>query len=160
MIRKLNLTDKKGVIVSDAILSILIIILFAGIIISLITNIVLETRVIKINSQEMDYMTEILEYVDKISYDDVTQAEIIQYVNNKNFDGVSAGTDINELTTPYKIGVEVVKYNTTSGNTGKLDLIKIVTIEIKYTLNNKDYTLRTEKSRVRTSQEIQELINQ
>ncbi len=77
------LKKEKGIIVSDAIIAILIILLFVGIIASLIVNIVLESTKIKINSGQLDFATEILEYVENLPYEAVTEENLINYVNNK-----------------------------------------------------------------------------
>ena len=124
MLNKKILKEQKGVIISDAIIAILIILLFAGIITSLIVNIVLESSKIKMNSQQMDFATEIFEHIETLSYDSVTQINLINYINNKNLDYVSAGATVEGLTTPYKIGIEVEKYNESEGNEEKFDIIE------------------------------------
>src|SRR5699024_3136675 len=99
------LKKNKGIIVSDAIIAILIILLFVGIIATLIVNIVLETTKIKINSGQLNFATEILEYIEELPYENVTEENLIDYVNNKNSEQVSAGTTTEGLTTTYKIGI-------------------------------------------------------
>ena len=159
MIGKKRSRNNKGIIVSDAIIAILIILLFSGIIISLITNIILESKKMGVNSQEIDYVTDIFEYSDSISYDQVTTTNLIQYINNKDFDGVSAGTNIENLTTAYRIQIDVQNYNDTTGNTEKIDLIKIIHVKIGYNLGQKEYTYEVSKIRARTENEVIELCN-
>lgn len=152
------LKEKKGIFLSDAIIAILIILLFTGIIVSLMTNIFLESAKIKLSSQQVDFVTEIFEYVEKIPYENVTQENLINYINEKNVDYVSAGSTIEDLTTPYKIAITVEKYNETEGNTDKLDLIKVVTVNVENNLSDKQYSTTMSKLKKRTIQETTELL--
>ena len=150
--------EQKGVIVSDAIVAILIILLFTGIIVSLIVNIILESQVIKLNSQQIDFATEVLEYADSLEYHQVTEAKLIEYVNTKNEDYVSAGTSTESLTTAYRIAVDVQKYNETTNNTGKLDIIKIITITVETDFDEKTYTTTISSLKKATVEEVKELL--
>lgn len=152
------LKEKKGIVLSDAIIAILIMLLFVGIITSLMISIFLESTEIKMNSQHIDYATEIFEYVEKISYEEVTQENLINYINNKNLDYVSAGTTIETLNTPYKIAIEVKKYNETEGNEDKEDLLKIVTLTIENNLLEKQYTSTISRLKKANMQEVEELL--
>lgn len=77
------LKKQSGFVVSEAILAILILIMFTGIISSLIYNIVLTSKRIKISSQEIAHITELFNHVQIIKYDDVTTDKLIEYVNSK-----------------------------------------------------------------------------
>jgi len=162
MVKPKSLGEKKGIIASDAIISILIILLFAGIITSLITNIVLESTKIKMNSQQIDFATELLEYTEKIPYGTVTEIQdsLVNYVNDKNADYVSAGTDISTLTTPYKIEINVENYNETEGNEEKLDLLKLITITVESNLRNKAYSTQITGIKKASMQEAKEMIEE
>lgn len=158
MVIKSKLEGNRGIIVSDAILAILLILLFAGLITSLITNIVLESAKIKMNSQHIDFATEVLEYAEKLSYEGVTEQNLIDYINNKTEDDVSAGTTTDSLTTAYKVAIDVQKYNQTSGNTDKLDIIKIVTVTVTTNLRNKEYSTTISGLKKATLDEVQDLL--
>lgn len=138
MVKKQN-----GIILSDGIVAILIILLFCGIITSLMVNIVLESSRVKMNSQQIDFATELLEYVDGLSYDSVTEEKLIDYINKKNISAVSAGTSIGTVSNPdaaYKIGIQVETYETEDESLPKLDILKKVTLTIENNLNGKTYS--------------------
>lgn len=154
------LKKEKGIIVSDAIIAILIILLFVGIITTLLVNIVLESTKIKINSGQLDFATEILEYIEKLPYQDVTEENLINYINNKNSKQVSAGTTTAELTTTYKIGINVQSYNQIAGNEEKLDIIKLVNLTIENDLGNKKYSTQITKIKKANTQEVEQILEE
>ena len=78
------LKRQKGFVVSEAILAILILIMFTGIITSLIYNIVLTSKRIKISSQEIAYITDIFNHIEIMNYEDVTTENLMAYVNGKD----------------------------------------------------------------------------
>lgn len=147
--------EQKGVFVTDSIISILIILLSAGIILTLIVNITLESTKVKINSQQMDLATGVLEYAEKLPYKDVTEERLIEYVNGKSVDSVSAATTVDTLTTPYKIGIKVETYGE---DEGKLGLIKIVKLTVVSNLNGKDYNTEMSLLKKATVEEVKEIL--
>lgn len=138
-----------GFMVSEAIIAILIVIMFAGIIASLMYNIVLTSRRIKINSKEIEYVTGVLNYTNLISYDEVTTENLIAYINEKteNKDLISAGENISELTTPYKMSIDVQSYEPTDTTIEKKDLIKTIKVRVECKFGKKTYS--TEMSTLR-----------
>lgn len=150
--------EQKGIVISDAIVAILIMLLFTGIIVSLIVNIVLESQLIKLNSQQIDFATEVLEYAGTLSYAEVTETKLIEYVNTKNADYVSAGTSTESLTTNYKIAIDVQKYNETANNTGKKDIIKIITVTVKTNLDDKEYSTTISSLKKATIDEVKAVL--
>ena len=157
MINKLR--EKKGVIVLDAIISIMIILLFAGLTISLIYNIVLESTRAKISSQQMDFAVEIFEYAEKLPYESVTQANLVSYINNKNLDYVSAGENTENLSTIYKIAINVQSYNDIEGNSDKENIIKIITLNIEYEVAGKPFITEVATLKKATIEEAEDIIN-
>lgn len=160
MVIKRQLKEKKGVVITDAIVAILIILLFTGIITTLITNIILESTKIKMNSQHVDFITEILEYVEQLSYENVTEKNLIDYINNKGEENVSADTTLDTLTTAYRIAIKVENYNETEGNTDKLDIIKIITVTLETDINGKEYSTTISSLKKATIDEVREILEQ
>lgn len=150
--------EQKGIVISDAIIAILIIMLFTGIIVSLIVNIVLESQIIKLNSQQIDFATEILEYAELLTYEEVTEEKLIEYINKKNVDYVSAGTGTESLTTTYRIAIDVQKYSEIENNTEKLDIIKIVTVTVETDLDDKEYTTTVSGLKKATTEEVEAIL--
>lgn len=144
---------ERGIVVTDAIIAILIVMLFTGLITSLISKIMIEKMKIKMNSQQMTFVTQIFEHIDKMNYNDVTEENIINYINNIDPDKISAGTILDILTTPNKIEVKVEKYETTEENSG-FDLVKIVTLTIQNEIDNKPYTTEISRIKKATMQDV------
>ena len=158
MIDKERLRKDNGIFLSDAVVAVLLVSLFSGIIVALITNTTYESTKIKLNSQQLRLVTEIFEYVDKVSYDQVTEQSLIQYVNNSysgSSDIVQAGNSVDELTSSYKVRITVRQYGQEDG---KMDLIKIVTVNIENTLANKEQTTEISRIRKRSAQEVKTLL--
>lgn len=156
MIKKQN-----GIILSDGIVAVLIILLFCGIITSLMVNIVLESSKVKMNSQQIDFATELFEYVDGLAYDNVTEEKLINYINKKDISEVSAGTSIDAVSNPdaaYKISIQVETYEPEDESLPKLDIIKLVTLTIENNLNGKTYSTTMSTIKKATKEEIIEKV--
>lgn len=162
MIIKKDLKKNNGIIVSDAIVAILVLLLFAGIMTTLMTNIFLESARIKISSQQMDFATEIFEYVEKINYADVNEENLIKYVEAKNIDSVKAAATIEEIddSIAYKIAIDVETYIPKDKNLPELDLIKTITLTIENNLADEPYTTTLSKVRKASMEEVKEIVGQ
>lgn len=147
--KKIQLKNNRGFAASDALIAILIITLFAGLIATVSYNIYLANSNIKRMSKANSYIAEIFQYVDKIYYDDVTEKNLTEYFNNKyyyldeNTAKSNAEAKIKEtsneiLDTPFKISLKITNYNETEGNTDKLDLVKEITMTVEYVIGNKE----------------------
>ena len=158
--------QKKGIVVTDAIVAILLILLFAGIITSLMTNIFFESAKIKSGSQQIDFTTELFEHVDKLSYEEVTLANLIKYVNeDKNNEHVKAGTTIDEVKqnfpeAQYKIAITVENYMPTDEEIPKLDLVKKVTVTIENNLGNNPYCTTMSRVKKASMDDVQKILKQ
>lgn len=160
---KKYLSKQKGVLVSDAIVSILIILVFAGTITTLIYNIVLESMKVKMESKKISIFTNIFEYVEKMPYSSITANNICNYINNNEFniDNVSAVADkgsVNTLTTAYKVVVKVEQYTGTEDIEVKYDLVKKVTIIVENTLSGNTYSSEMSTIKKANSEETKEIV--
>ena len=136
MINKL-LKQNKGIIVADALVSILIMTIFIGVISTLCYNIYISASFTKRNSTATNYGISIMEYIDKISYKDVTYEKLVQYINTLE----GASVDGNS---PYRISIQIQKYKDTQDNIDK-DLIKTINLEIRYNVGDSEKTVKFEK---------------
>lgn len=155
------LKGQKGFAASDALIAVLIIALFAGLIATISYNIYLSNSSIKRMSKANEYIVDVFEYIDKTYYDEVTKENIIKYFNGKyyyNQDGSTPKSnaevkikeqDEETLNTPFKAEINIVKYNETEGNTDKLDLVQEITMTVTYKLGNKDQTIEMKKTKSR-----------
>ena len=163
---KIRLKNEKGAISSDAFIAILIIVISVGLIATLVYNIYISTTETKRKSQATSFIVEIFEYINKMYYGDVTEKNIVEYVRYKYNNAENAGedeeisdlniasarnvtnvedtTDTKEiLTTPYKIEVAIEPHNI------EFDLVKIITITVKYNVANEEKSLTMKKTKAR-----------
>lgn len=147
--KKTQFKGNKGFVASDALIAILIIALFSGLIASVSYNIYLVNSHIKRMSKANSYISEVFEYANKIYYDDVTEENLIKYFNNKyyyleesiakpNADAKIKETSNEILDTPFKITLKITNYNEIEKNTDKLDLVKQITMTVEYIVGNKE----------------------
>lgn len=153
MTNKHLLKNNKGVILSDAIVATLIILLFGGIIISLITSIIVERTRIKLNSMNIDIATDVFEYVEKIPFNYVTAENIIAYINGKNLEFLSAGTSLDSLTTQSKVQISVEDHIPEGRS---LNLVKIVNLNIQTLISDKTYSMQVSRVKKATMEDIEE----
>lgn len=159
-----NLKKSNGFAASDALISILIITLFTGIIASLLYNIYLSNASLKRMSKANGYIVDVFEYIDKAYYDEVSENDLILYFNNKYYSNedaeVVAEKDEDTLVEkygdmPFKVIIDLKSYSEIEGNpdTEELDLVKEITMTVKYKLGNKDQelTIKRIKSREKLS---------
>lgn len=156
MIKK-KLKRENGFAASDALIAVLIISLFTGLIATIIYNIYLSNSSIKRMGTATGYITNIFEYIDKAYYDDITIVDLETYINTNseifnienNQINISSNDIANEslktvgsLNDPlYKININIQYYNKMEGNENKLDLVKKLTVNVIYKLGDKDQTI-------------------
>lgn len=141
MHKKIN--SQKGITGVDITISIFIIVIFSSLIATIFYNISIANTSKKRNATASIYITEVLEEVGKMNYDDVTTELLKSHITEK----YSNSSDIyiedyngNYEVNGYTITMEVTNYNETYGeengvsydNRGKEDVIKIVKVKVEY----------------------------
>ena len=155
-----KLKKENGFVSSDALIAILIITLFTGIIATLLYNIYLSKASLERMSKANKYVVDVFEHIDKIYYDEVSEDNLIKYFNQKYYykdDGITpseaaeviAGKDEILLNIPFKVFITVKNYNNIEGNEDKLDLIKEITMLVKYKLGNKEQEIKVKRIKSR-----------
>lgn len=148
-----KLKEQKGFAASDALIAVLVIILFSGLIATISYNIYISNSSIKRMSKATSYIVDLFEYIDKINYEDVTKQKLTSYFNNKYYVGDKPEVKLLEtdesVTTPYKATIEIVKYNETEGNTEKLDLVQEITMTVTYKLGNKEQNITMTRNKTK-----------
>lgn len=152
-----NLKNNKGIVVTDAIIAILIVLIFAGTVISLISKITSESIKLKMNSQQISVATQIFEYAEKTEYNDVTNEKLIQYTNQINPEKLSAGESLNSLTTPNKVKISVETYKPQNAEE-TFDIVKIITLTIENELDGKTYTTEISRLKKVNLSELKEIV--
>ena len=127
----MKLRNNKGLVAMDMVLSILAILIFSVIIISMMYNNFLENTKIKKQALAIIYLTETLENVGIAEYDDITQDNI----NNGNIDLIPK--DIEDSN--YKIKIEVITNDLDLEENQTEEIVKKIRATISYDLGNKTY---------------------
>lgn len=132
----MNIKQNKGIGLADAIIAVVILMIFTGVIASVSYNIYIQSHFIKRNEQATNYIVEIFEYAQGLLYKDVDSTKMIEYINNK-YDNVKAisgeySEDAENLAA-YTIFINVKdKYP---------DYIKQIDITVVYKLGGKNNTV-------------------
>lgn len=85
----MNIKQNKGISSADAIIAIVILMIFTGIIATISTNIYAQSQYIKRNDQATNLIVEVFEYAQGITYDNVSSSQLATYINAL-YDNVNA----------------------------------------------------------------------
>lgn len=118
IIKNINVKSQKGFTIQDLAIALLIITLFIGLISTLMFNVYKINIKSKLTSQMVMYSVQILEDIDKISYEEVT-SELSNSYNSK-------------FSIPEGFEIDINVSNYADGLTNVQDLIKIVDLNISY----------------------------
>ena len=140
---KKKLINSKGITGTDAIIAIFLISLFTGIIATLSYNIYVSSTFTNRSVQANQYVIDFFEYVDRMEFEVATTENLVKYINDKNDSKISAKqlSDANNLTTPYKMEINVELYP----EDRKMDLVKIVSISLSYKIANKEQKIEIQR---------------
>lgn len=126
----MNAKNSKGFVGTDIIISIIAVIIFSGLIFSMMYNNFWENLKIKADSLAIIYLTETLEQIGIADYEEVTQE------NSMNF----MSADL--LNSYYNINLEVTQEN---------EITKKIRATISYKLVNKRYQQSIERIKIKES---------
>ena len=141
---KKKLSDNKGFVASDGLIAVLIIAIFTGIIATLLYNIYISNTSIKRMSTANNYIINILEFIDKIDYNDLDNTDILK----ENYEYLD---DVEDFENPededlermwvlegnptdnngYTINIILDKYKL---NEDTQDLVRQITVTVNYKL--------------------------
>lgn len=128
---KLNI----GATLTDVVVAMLIIMMFTGILTTTFSNIYKSNIHIKMNAVALDYAIKILEDIDKMPYEEVNSS-LNEQIDKKYTDYKN-----------YKAYLKVENYNKAQEN--KQDIIKIITLTIKYKVIDTDEQYVVEKLKIK-----------
>ena len=152
---KNKIKEQKGFATSDALIAVLIIILFSGLIATISYNIYLSNSSIKRMSKATSYIVDVFEYIDKVDYENVTKENLVTYFNEKYFTNedseVKMLTGDENINTPFKAEINILKYKDVEGtlDTEGLDLVQEITMTVRYKLGNKDQEITMTRNKVK-----------
>lgn len=149
--KKTKFKQNNGFAASDALIAIIIITIFTGLISTISYNIYLSNASLKRMSKANNYIIDVFEHVEKMYYEDVNEENLITYINEKykNEDVQAVNNEETEVQYPFKLVIQVQNYNEMTGNEGKLDLVKEITATVKYKLGNREQIITMKKSKNR-----------
>jgi len=159
------LKEQKGFAASDALIAVLIIVLFSGLIATISYNIYISNSSIKRMSKATNYIVDVFEYIDRIEYNKVTKGELASYFNSNYYIGdkpearmLLDGENIEDINTPFKAEINIVKYKDTEGtfDTQGLDLVQEITMTVTYKLGNKEQKIEMTTNKTREKNQTTE----
>ena len=130
-----KIKSNKGVTMTDVVIGMLILIIFTGILTSSFYKIYSYNLLIRMNAIAVDYTIKILEDIDKMKYDEVTEELNNTLISNYN------------IVDKYKVSVKIENYN--KDDNTKEDIIKIVTVDVKYNLNGDEKSYSVSKLKIK-----------
>lgn len=130
-----KLKQCKAATMSDVIIGILIMIMFTGILTTSFYQIYKYNISIRMNAVAVNYTVKILEDIDRMKYEEVTND-----LNNS----ISTNYSIKEN---YDVKLDIQNYN--KDDSSKEDIIKIVTISVNYKVGNEDETYKVKKLKIK-----------
>lgn len=130
--KKTKYIKNNGFTTADIIVSIIIIVMFVSIITTGFYNYYISVQEKTRRTIATNIVIDVIENVEMMEYDKVNMENINTLIQTLKDNG--------DILKGYNIKVTLQKYNETQGNTDKLDLIKILKVEIKYLVSNKEET--------------------
>lgn len=127
---KEKLKSNKGFTIQDLIFALMIIMIFVGVIGSLFVSVYTVKADTKVDSLATIYAIKMLEYMDKVTYDKVSE-------ENKS-ELISEMKSTFNIPSTFNISLDIKKYTTSLGNE---DYVRIIKLRMDYTFNNKDRQL-------------------
>lgn len=132
---KLNFKSNKGFTMQDLLIALFFIVLFVGIISSMMYAVYKLQMKANLMSQMTMYSVQILEDIDKISYEEVQKKTAQEYRNQFS---IPAGFNINIEVSNYGEGIENVQ-----------DVMKIVKLTLSYTFSNETEEFMVQRLKIK-----------
>ncbi len=133
-IRMQNIKRNKGFTTADIVVSIVVLMIFVGMITTLFYNFYLSTTAKNRNAMATNYIVDVIEEIKAMNYDEVQKdTQDSNSINNL----IQQLEATKQIPKEYIITGEIQKYNQTEGNTDKKDLVKILTVRVEYMVGKK-----------------------
>lgn len=130
-----GIKSNKGATITDVVTGVLILVMFTGILTTSFYNIYKHNVLIKYNSQAVDYTIKILEYTDRIKYEEVTND--LNTIIKEKF----------SIKDNFDVKLEVENYNKEDGQ--KEDIIKIVKVTVNYKATGEEHQYSVQKLKIK-----------
>lgn len=133
-----NLKSNKGFTLQDLILAIMILMLFVGTVGSLFISVYQVNADTKVDALTTIYAIKILEYIDKINYEEVTEAKKASLISKMQ-------TEL-DIPNSLRVSLNITNYNP---DWSSKDYVKQVKLTIDYTFNKKDKQISINRLKVK-----------
>lgn len=130
-----GIKSNKGATITDVVTGVLILVMFTGILTTSFYNIYKHNVLIKYNSQAVDYTIKILEYTDRIKYEEVTND--LNTIIKEKF----------SIKDNFDVKLEVQNYN--KEDEQKEDIIKIVKVTVNYKATGEEHQYSVQKLKIK-----------
>lgn len=130
-----GIKSNKGATITDVVTGVLILVMFTGILTTSFYNIYKHNVLIKYNSQAVDYTIKILEYTDRIKYEEVTND--LNTIIKEKF----------SIKDNFDVKLEVENYN--KEDEQKEDIIKIVKVTVNYKATGEEHQYSVQKLKIK-----------
>ena len=138
---KINVKSQKGIIASDALLAVILVVLFSTLILTISFNIFMSNSSLKRMSKATNFITTVFEHVDKLYYDEVTQNTLVTYAQGLQENGITVNPGENNWNGKgYKIDISVQSY-VPENAVDTPDLVKEITMSVTYKLGSKEQVI-------------------
>ena len=127
--------EKKGFTTSEVVVAIIIIVLFVGVISTGFYNYYMSVQSKNRTAQATSYLIDVIENVQKMNYEDVSQESVNQLLEEVRQNQKSPSG--------YTLTAVVSKYNEQPGKSDKKDLIKILQVRIDYSVGKQSEKVET-----------------
>ena len=159
--RRNTLKQEKGFTGVDLTIAVIILMLFVALITTLFYNVYLSSSSTKRSATANSYIIDVFEQIDRMTYEEVLQDNIVnastdtfiqtlqaKLIENSKIDNVLVKrgmTQDGNLSKPFQLEVSVTNYNQTEGNTDKKDLVKMISVRMKYKVGKKIETIESKR---------------
>ena len=156
------LKQNKGIAGTDAIIAIMIMVLFSGLIATTIYNIYISNISLKRMTVANNYVVDFLEYSDKLYYDDLTTTskmiEQYDFLEDAQVIGAAEEQDLErmwklegQVGDGFNVTITLDKY---SPDENSFDLVRKFTVTVNYKVGNKDQEISIFKTKSRENFDI------
>lgn len=130
-----KLKSNRGATLTDVVVGLLILILFTGILTTSFYNIYKHNVLIRVNAIATDYTIKILEDIDRMKYEEVTN-DLNNTINEKFY-----------IKDGFNVKINVENYN--KDDATKEDIIKIVSVTVNYEVVGEAHNYSVEKLKIK-----------
>ncbi len=121
--------SEKGFSAIDVVIALIVIVGFISIIAGGFYNYFVSSTGTARSSAALAYTIDVIESVEQMNYDDITSDSVKAKVDELYKSG--------RISKAYEVETQLIQYNKTMGNEKKQDLIKTLTVTVRYELSNR-----------------------